>query len=149
MTGVNPEPDDATPIGGASIDDLDRELSLDREPAGGTPGPSGGSRLARTIGEWVVVVVIAIAGWNVWSQLEAPQATSYRFDESKPYPFLDDVASNATLDATSLEALQFQDTKGEPWDLARYRGTKNVVLVITRGRTSGTSAARMCLTWPH
>lgn len=61
MIGVNPEPDDATPIGGASIDDLDRELSLEREPAGGMAESSGGSRLARTIGEWVVVVVIAIA----------------------------------------------------------------------------------------
>lgn len=61
MIGVNPEPDDATPIGGASIDDLDRELSLEREPAGGMSELSGGSRLARTIGEWVVVVVIAIA----------------------------------------------------------------------------------------
>lgn len=61
MIGVNPEPDDATPIGGASIDDLDRELSLEREPAGGMSESSGGSRLARTIGEWVVVVVIAIA----------------------------------------------------------------------------------------
>ena len=61
MIGVIPEPDDATPIGGASIDDLDRELSLEREPAGGMSESSGGSRLARTIGEWVVVVVIAIA----------------------------------------------------------------------------------------
>ena len=61
MIGVIPEPDDATPIGGASIDDLDRELSLEREPAGGMAESSGGSRLARTIGEWVVVVVIAIA----------------------------------------------------------------------------------------
>ena len=97
----------------------------------------------------LALVVIAIAGWNVWSQLEAPQATSYRFDESKPYPFLDDVASNATPDATGFDALQFQDTKGEPWDLARYRGTRNVVLVITRGRTSGQPAemhrGRICL----
>lgn len=45
---------DATPIGGASIADLDRELS-----DGADPGRSG-SRLARTIGEWVAVVAIAI-----------------------------------------------------------------------------------------
>lgn len=61
MTGVNPEPDDATPIGGASIDDLDRELSADRESSDRMPESAGGSRLARTIGEWVVVVAIAIA----------------------------------------------------------------------------------------
>lgn len=55
MAVVTPEPDDATPIGGASIGDLDRQLSDE------VGEPNGGSRLARTIGEWVVVVVIAIA----------------------------------------------------------------------------------------
>lgn len=54
MSDVNSEPSDATPIGGASIEDLDRELT---DEFGGAPS---GSRLARTIGEWVVVVVIAI-----------------------------------------------------------------------------------------
>ncbi len=46
---------DATPIGGASIADLDRTLSNDDE------GGDARSRLARTIGEWVAVVAIAIA----------------------------------------------------------------------------------------
>jgi signal peptidase I len=54
VTGVNDEPDDATPIGGASIDDLERDLERESDER------SGGSRLARTIGEWLVVVAIAI-----------------------------------------------------------------------------------------
>lgn len=125
-----------------------------REPTSAATGdgPSAAPRpslVRQALMAVLALVVIAIAGWNVWSQLEAPQATSYRFDESKPYPFLDDVASNATPDATGFEALQFEDTKGEPWDLARYRGTANVVLVITRGRTSGQPAemhrGRICL----
>lgn len=59
VTSVNSDPEspenDATPIGGASTADLDRELSAGAE----LRGP--GSRLARTIGEWVAVVAIAIA----------------------------------------------------------------------------------------
>lgn len=51
---MNSEPNDPTPVGGASIDDLDRNLSED------SVGQQVGSRLARTIGEWVVVVAIAI-----------------------------------------------------------------------------------------
>ena len=54
MSDVNSDQNDATPIGGASIEDLDRELT---DEFGGAPSTS---RLARTIGEWVVVVVIAI-----------------------------------------------------------------------------------------
>ena len=46
---------DATPIGGASIADIDRTLSNDDEVG------DARSRLARTIGEWVAVVAIAIA----------------------------------------------------------------------------------------
>lgn len=49
-----PSGDDATPIGGPSIEEIDRELADD-----GVSSTSG-SRLGRTIGEWVAVVAIAI-----------------------------------------------------------------------------------------
>lgn len=64
MSGVNSGPDDATPIGGASIADLDERLALDSASSdGGSDEPAGtgsSSRLARVLGEWVLVVAIAI-----------------------------------------------------------------------------------------
>lgn len=58
VSAVDPDSEvsesDATPIGGPSVAELDRALSEDE------PQQDSGSRLARTIGEWVAVVAIAI-----------------------------------------------------------------------------------------
>lgn len=53
-SGSDATSNDATPIGGPSIAELDRSLSEEDVPR------NPGSRLARTIGEWVAVVAIAI-----------------------------------------------------------------------------------------
>lgn len=53
-SGSDTSTNDATPIGGPSVTDLDRVLAQDDPPR------EPGSRLARTIGEWVAVVAIAI-----------------------------------------------------------------------------------------
>ena len=105
-----------------------------------TPSASSGpvsrpSPARQAIMVLLAIVVIGGAGWNVWRQLDTPRG--YRFDQSKPYPFRDDVVANATPAAEGFAGLAFVDAAGEPVDLERYRGSKNVVLVVTRGNTSG------------
>ena len=55
MAGVNREVspgDDPTPVGGASVEELDRDLSTERRRRE--------KELSRTVWEWVVVVVVAV-----------------------------------------------------------------------------------------
>lgn len=64
-------------------------------------------------------------------------ATNNNYGGGEIGPFKDDAAANT--DVATLEdfaGLQFVDLQGQPTDLAKYRGEKNVVLVITRGLTS-------------
>lgn len=93
------------------------------------------SPLRQAVVAVLALVIIGGAGWNVWRQFDTPRG--YRFDRSKPFPFKDDVVTNATPDAAGFAGLAFVDAAGEPVDLERYRGTKHVVLVVTRGNTSG------------
>jgi len=95
----------------------------------------------------LALVAIAGAAWNIWRQLNPPDP--YRFDASKPFAFADVAGSNAPLDAVDVGGLGFVDPAGRPLELGQYRGRKNVVLVITRGNTSGRTPGpyigRICL----
>lgn len=104
-------------------------------PSTAPPPASRPSPARQVIMAMLALVVIGGAGWNVWRQFDTPRG--YRFDHSKPYPFRDDVVANATPAAEGFTGLAFVDAAGEPVDLDRYRGAKNVVLVVTRGNTSG------------
>lgn len=80
------------------------------------------------------IAVIAAAGWHIRRQL-APRP-SYAFDRSRPVAFPDVADSNTPLAAAPGE-LAFTTPAGEPVSLADYRGRRHVVLVVTRGDTTG------------
>lgn len=70
-----------------------------------------------------------------------------RYSDS-PVKLKDDVAANVALDQgleDSLAGLEFTAENGEKVDLAKYRGKKNVVLVVTRGYGAGGYGANICM----
>lgn len=82
----------------------------------------------------LALVALVIGGFFVWSQLK-PQS-GYRFD-SKTLTFNDQAKTNVPLDASDISSLPFVDMEGNPADLKQYAGKNNVVVVVTRGNTSG------------
>lgn len=57
-------------------------------------------------------------------------------------PPVDNAQSNAQVAEGTIGSLQFVTAMGEPFDLAQFRGQKNVVLVVTRGHL-GTVPAKL------
>lgn len=95
----------------------------------------------------LAVVVCLAAAWNIWRQFQT--SDPYAADLSKPFPFLDELESNVMLDAVGIDGLTFTTVDGQPFPLDAYAGRENVVLVVTRGNTSGRPpgvyAGRICL----
>ncbi len=60
-------------------------------------------------------------------------------------PFKDDVQTNSTP-KQALQDLSFVNLKGETVALKKYLGTKNLVLVVTRGHTTGQPLCPYCST---
>ncbi|MFM8283698.1 MAG: peroxiredoxin family protein [Planctomycetaceae bacterium] len=95
----------------------------------------------------LAAVVCLGAAWNLWRQFHTPDP--YAADLSKPFPFLDEAESNVMLDAVGTDGLAFTTVDGQPFSLDGYAGRTNIVLVVTRGNTSGQPpgvyAGRICL----
>lgn len=113
-----------------------------------SPPPSGRpAALRQALIGGLAVVAIGGAAWNIWRQLNPPDP--YAVDLTKPFQFLDDAQSNVPLDDAALQGLEFRTVGGDPLTLGSFRGRKNVILVVTRGRTSGKPpgayAGRICL----
>ena len=81
----------------------------------------------------VAVAALAGAGFVIWQQLKPRPA--YEFNAAT-LAFTDHARSNAPLDEVDVGSLEFQGVDGQPVDLKKFRG-RNVVLVVTRGNTSG------------
>ncbi len=82
----------------------------------------------------VIVAGLAVIGYSIWRQFQ-PRG-GYKFDAAT-FAFVDHAESNVPLDATDVADLPFVDAAGMPVDLKQFRGRKNLVLVVTRGNTSG------------
>jgi peroxiredoxin len=67
---------------------------------------------------------------------EPTAAVPYSYAADNPYapagPGRDDAQTNANVAAGALE-ITLTDSKGQPIDLKKYRGQKNIVLVVMRG----------------
>lgn len=83
----------------------------------------------------VALAVLIIAGFFIWREL-TPKPF-YQFNAAT-FAFNEHAQSNTPLDGCDVEALEFVGVDGQPVDLRPFLGQKNVVLVITRGNTSGT-----------
>lgn len=92
--------------------------------------------LSQFVKAMVAVAALTVAGFYVWHQVK-PERRGYEFNAAS-LQFVDHAQSNAQLDECDVGTLQFQDSSGQPIDLKAFRGKKNVVLVVTRGNTSGT-----------
>ena len=84
---------------------------------------------------FAVLVTLIVAGYFIWPQLK-PRST-YEFNPAT-FPFLDHAESNTPLGGCDVGSLHFLSIAGQPVDLRQFLGQKNVVLVVTRGNTSGT-----------
>ena len=86
----------------------------------------------------VVVALVALvgAGFFAWQQLK-PKKRGYQFN-SGTLAFVNQAESNTPIDGCDVGSLQFVDIDGQPTDLKQFLGKKNVVVVVTRGNTSGT-----------
>lgn len=95
----------------------------------------------------VALSALLVAGYFVWQQFK-PKKRGYDFQPAT-LAFVDDAASNTPVDGCDVGSLQFVDIDGQPTDLKRFLGKKNVVVVVTRGNTSGadggTSYGNICL----
>jgi peroxiredoxin len=78
-------------------------------------------------------ICAAVAAFVVYKQLTDDP---YDYGDG-PIAFSDSLRSNAELTAEQISALPLTDAQGQPFALRQFRGQKNVVLVFTRGWTSG------------
>jgi len=95
---------------------------------------------ASKVGQIAKVVValsaLVAAGLFAWQQLK-PKKRGYEFNSAN-VTFIDHAESNTPLEGCDVGSLQFVDVEGRPTDLKQFLGKKNVVVVVTRGNTSGT-----------
>ena len=102
------------------------------------PEPTPGSttwNVREAIKAVVALAVLAVASFFIWRQLQPKPF--YEFNATT-LAFVDHAQSNAPLDGCDVEVSQFVGLDGQPSDLKQFLGQKNVVLVVTRGNTSGT-----------
>lgn len=84
----------------------------------------------------VAIEAVVLLGFYLWHQLAPAPRRGYQFD-SKTLQFVDHAQSNSQLDACDVGSLKFRTHDGQPTDLKKFRDKQNVVLVVTRGNTSG------------
>ncbi len=105
----------------------------------------------RAAGVLVALALLVMSGCgqeSVGPPLPAPGAFG-----SSPYgpvdpsvePFKDDLQTNSTP-KPALQELSFVNLKGEPVALKKFLGEKSLVLVVTRGHTTGQPLCPMCST---
>jgi peroxiredoxin len=109
-------------------------MSTPREPLESTPSGAAtkGSQAVKVL---VALVALGVGGFLIWQQLKPKPR--YQFNAAT-LAFNDHAQSNTQLDGFDLAGFEFLDVAGQPADLKQFRGTRNVVLVVTRGNTSGT-----------
>jgi peroxiredoxin len=96
------------------------------------------SKVGQSVKLFAAIAALIVAGFMVWRQLTPePGRNFYKFD-SATFAFVDHARSNTELDGCDVGSLDFVSIDGKPVDLRLFRGQRNVVLVVTRGNTSGT-----------
>lgn len=98
------------------------------------PSPQAAASGGQAVKALVAVVALAAAGFYIWQQLQPKPA--YEFNPAT-FAFNDQAETNCPLDGCDVESLEFAGIDGRPLDLKPFLGQKNVVLVVTRGNTSG------------
>jgi peroxiredoxin len=83
----------------------------------------------------VALAAFSVAGFVIWQQVKPKPG--YAFNP-ETLAFVDHAESNTQLDGCDVGSLEFVNIDGKPVDLKQFRGQSNVVLVVTRGNTSGT-----------
>jgi peroxiredoxin len=79
-----------------------------------------------------LTVIVSSCGRSTPPPAPAPPS-SYGYGYGEPVgQFKDDATSNSELDSETF-ALAFIDSQGQPVNINDYRGSKNVVLIFTRG----------------
>ncbi len=116
-----------TPTRGATC------MSTPAQPSEPKPR-SAAAKVGQAAKVFVVLAAIVVAGFSIWQQVKPEPG--YKFD-SKALAFIDHAQSNAQLDGCDVGSLEFVNVDGKPVDLRLFRGQRNVVLVVTRGKTSG------------
>jgi peroxiredoxin len=96
-----------------------------------SPAPSKASQAVKAL---VAIVALVGAGFYIWQQLKPKPL--YEFNAAT-LAFKDHAQSNSPLEGCDVGSLQFVGIDGQPVDLKQFRGQKNVVVVVTRGNTSG------------
>ena len=99
------------------------------------PRPGAPARAAQAVKVCLVLAALIGAGFFIWRQLKPKPF--YEFNAAT-LTFVDHAQTNAPLDGCDVGSLEFVNIDGQPVDLKQFRGQRNVVLVITRGNTSGT-----------
>ena len=109
-------------------------MSTPRQPSEPTPGAAA-ANIGQAVKVFVALAALIVAGFFIWRQLKPKPA--YEFNAAT-FAFRDHAQSNAPLEGCDVESLEFVNIDGQPADLKPFLGQRNVVLVITRGNTSGT-----------
>jgi peroxiredoxin len=111
-------------------------MSTPTEPLKPKPGAAA-AKVGQAVKVFVALAALIAAGFFIWQQLKPKPA--YEFNAAT-VTFLDHAQSNAPLDGCDVEGLALVGIDGRPVDLRQYLGQRNVVLVITRGNTSGSGS---------
>ena len=108
-------------------------MSTQAQPLEPTPGVPA-TKAPQAVKVVVALAVLTVAGFFIWQQLKPKPF--YEFNPAT-FAFADHAQSNVGLDGCDVESLEFVNLDGQPADLKHFVGQKNVVLVVTRGNTSG------------
>jgi peroxiredoxin len=98
---------------------------------------------------WFLIILLTVGSLSCSSQNASGPAHPSRgagggySNYDAPISFADNAKSNTKVDSAALE-LTFMDRNGKPIDLKKYRGQKNVVLVVTRGYVTSTYGGSFC-----
>ena len=99
------------------------------------PRNSAAAKAGQAAKVFVTLAVLGIAGFSIWRQLKPKPF--YEFNAAT-LTFVEHAQTNTPLDGCDVESLEFLGIDGRPVGLKPFVGQRNVVLVITRGNTSGT-----------
>jgi peroxiredoxin len=98
---------------------------------------SAAAKVGQIAKVFVALVGLIFAGFIIWQQFKPIAKPGYKFDPAT-FAFIDHAQSNAPLEGCDVGSLEFRTIDGKQADLRAFRGQRNVVLVVTRGNTSGT-----------
>jgi len=110
-------------------------MSTPQQPRDPTPEAAepGKGQLVKLL---LVFAALGGAGYVIWQQVKPRDAYKAPSDPSQ-IVFKDGAQSNVPLGGGDVGKLQFVNAQGMPVALEQFQGKKNVVLVVTRGNTSG------------